>query len=52
MATGKPLGEPIADVTGTADGTYSSNEQDLINDTASTVNELLQRLRDRGWLDR
>ena len=37
--------DAIAQVTGTADGTYSGNEQTLINDLKSTVNELLTKLQ-------
>ena len=38
----------IADVTGTADATYSTNEQDLINDLVTAVNAILANNRLRG----
>lgn len=51
MATGKALSS-VTDVSGTADATYSTNEQDLINDLVTAVNALLAELRERGWMDR
>ncbi len=38
----------IAQVSGTADGTYSTNEQTLINDLKTTVNDLLTKLANIG----
>ncbi len=38
----------IAQVTGTADGTYSANEQTMINDLKTTVNDLLTKLQNVG----
>ncbi len=40
--------EAIAQVSGTADGTYSANEQTLINDLKTTVNDLLTKLQNVG----
>jgi len=40
--------ESIDAITGTADGTYSSNEQTMINDLKDTVNDLLQKLQTIG----
>lgn len=40
--------DAIAQITGTADATYSVNEQTLINDLKSTVNELLTKLQNIG----
>jgi hypothetical protein len=41
-------GPAIANVTGTADLTFSQNEVDLINGLTATVNTLLQVLREAG----
>lgn len=40
--------ETITAITGTADGTYSSNEQNMINDLKTAVNDLLQKLQNIG----
>ena len=41
---------PIANVSGTADTTYSANEVTLLNDTVTAVYALLAQLRDKGYL--
>jgi hypothetical protein len=41
-------GPGIADVTGTADGTYTANEQTLINDLKAALNSALAALRSAG----
>jgi hypothetical protein len=41
-------GPAVVDVTGTADGTYSANEQTLINDLKAAVNLILAALRSNG----
>lgn len=38
----------IADVTGTADGTYSANEVTLINDQTTAINAILAVMRLKG----
>lgn len=40
--------EQIAQVTGTATGTYGATEQTLINNLKTTVNELLTKLENIG----
>jgi len=40
--------EAIEQITGTADATYSANEQTLINDLKDTVNDLLTKLANVG----
>lgn len=40
----------IADVSGTADGTYSGNEQSLINDLKTSNNDILEALRNLGLI--
>lgn len=40
--------ESITVVSGTADATYSSNEQTMINDLKDTVNDLLTKLQNIG----
>lgn len=42
--------DSIADVTGTADGTYSANEQTLINDLKTALNSALEAMRKAGIL--
>lgn len=42
--------EAIAQVTGTATGTYGATEQTLINNLKTTVNELLTKLENIGIL--
>jgi hypothetical protein len=39
---------PIADVTGTADATYSANEVTLVNDLKAALNAALAALRAAG----
>ena len=39
-----------AAVSGTADGTYSGNEQTLINDLVALVNQMRQTLVDNGLI--
>lgn len=51
MPTGKRL-DAVTDVSGTADATYSANEQTLITDLVTALNALLAELRDAGWMDR
>lgn len=36
----------ITDISGTASGTYSANEQTIINDERDAINFILQTLRD------
>lgn len=43
--------EAIAQITGTADLTYSSNERDMINDLKTTVNDLLTKLANVGIIN-
>lgn len=43
--------EAIDQITGTADSTYSSNEQTLINDLKTTVNDLLTKLANIGIIN-
>lgn len=40
----------ISDVSGTADGTYSANEQNLINAQTVAVNEVISVLRYLGFI--
>lgn len=40
--------EAITVISGTADGTYSANEQTMLNDIKSTVNDLLTKLQNIG----
>lgn len=42
--------EAIAQVSGTADSTYSSNEQTMINDLKTAVNDLIDKLQNVGIL--
>lgn len=42
--------EAVEEVTGTADGTYSANEQTIINDTTASLNDLIQKLQSAGIL--
>lgn len=37
-------------ITGTADSTYSSNEQTMINDLKATVNDLIDKLQTLGLI--
>lgn len=46
---GLPLAQ-VTEVTGTADATYSSNEQTMINDLKDTVNDLIDKLQSVGIL--
>ena len=41
-------GAAVADVAGTAGGTYTSTEQDTINENKSQINALLAELRTLG----
>lgn len=43
--------EAIDDVSGTADGTYSANEQTLINAQTVAINEILTALRNKKIID-
>lgn len=43
-------GLDIADVAGTADATYSTNEVDMINDLKTAVNAILAEFRRREWI--
>ena len=43
-------GAAVASVAGTAGGTYTATEQDVINDTATAVNGLLVELRSLGLI--
>lgn len=40
----------VTSITGTADGTYSANEQTLINDLKTAVNDLILKLQNVGIL--
>lgn len=42
--------EAIADITGTADGTYSGTEQNLINDHTDAINAIITTLRNLGFI--
>lgn len=42
--------ETITEVSGTASGTYTSTEQDMINDLKDTVNDLIEKLQNVGIL--
>lgn len=41
-------GAAVADVSGTAGGTYTATEQGVINDTVTALNALLAELRTAG----
>lgn len=43
--------EAIDDISGTADGTYSANEQTLINAQTTAINEILTALRNKKIID-
>lgn len=40
----------VSQVTGTADGTYSANEQTMINDLKASVNDLITKLQNIGLI--
>jgi hypothetical protein len=40
--------EEVTAITGTADSTYSSNEQTMLNDLKTTINDLLTKLQNVG----
>jgi hypothetical protein len=40
----------ISDVVGTADGTYNTTEQDMLNDLRDSVNDILTALRNHGLI--
>jgi len=42
--------EAVTEITGTADGTYSTNEQNMLNDLKDTVNDLIDKLQTLGIL--
>lgn len=41
----------VTQVTGIADGTYSTNEQTMLNNLKSTVNDLITKLQTIGLLE-
>lgn len=43
--------DAIADVSGSADGTYSANEQTLINAQTVAINAILEALRNKNILN-
>ena len=44
-------GSAIADLTGTAGGTYGNNEQDQINNLRVALNTLLAKIRAHGLIE-
>lgn len=42
--------EAVSVITGTADGTYSANEQTMLNDLKAGVNDLITKLQTLGIL--
>lgn len=43
-------GAAVADVTGTADGTYDATEQGIINDSVTAINAIIARLEGLGLI--
>jgi hypothetical protein len=42
--------ESVSEITGTADATYSANEQTMLNDIKASLNDLIDKLQTLGIL--